>query len=806
MQKFTCILIFIFLLFSSSIWAQENATIKGNIKDIKTGEPIFGANVVASKGIGTTTDFDGNFNFKLDPGTYELKISFVSYQVLKKEITLAAGEELVLNEKLAPSVTELGTTVISASKYEKKLSEETVTIAVLGNDLIKNSGSLQAEDALEKVPGVTIVEGQANIRGGSGWSFGAGSRVAVLLDEMSILSADAGDAKWSAMPMEMVEQVEVIKGAASSLYGSSALNGIINVRTLWPKSEPETKILMTAGVFQNYDIPNLSDSVSETPWFGRNLPNTTAIQAVHSRRLSDEVDLVIGGAYLNNTGTLVGNGNTDTRISGKLRYRPKGIRGLSTGLMYNVNNNFGSTFFIWAGPDSLMLTPFPGTVSQFKTLRVNFDVWVNYLDKNNNSYSFKTRYFNSKNTNNTGQGSIPQQYFGEFQYQRRFLPIALNIVGGISGYYNWVKAPGGGSLLSLDKIQANNLSAYFQADKKFFDKLSITFGIRYERFEIENFSDDSKAFIGDTKIPFVLRFGANYQVAEATYIRTSIGQGYRFPTIAEKFVNTSVGGVVNIFPNPKIEPETGWSAEVAIKQGIKMGNWMGYVDASFFANLYKNMMEFTFGQFGLLSDPLLGLGFSSQNIGKTRILGGELEFLGTGKLTDKITMNILAGYTYIEPKSRNWNDTVQLFNVLGEDISRGKTYAETSSSSKNVLKYRNKHTVKLDVEFLVMKERLGMAVSVQYLSFMKNIDGAFVNEIAGFEGSIIQGTAFSSLLAFREKIDRGNTRIDPRISYKINDKAKITFIVKNALNQFMMIRPALVDDPRSYNMQLQVTF
>jgi iron complex outermembrane receptor protein len=838
------------LLLSAAIYAQDKATVKGNIKDAKTGEPLYGVNVYTNTNQGTTTDFDGDFTLKLDPGTYDLKISFVSYRDIKKSITLTSGQVLEVVEKLESQTIELGTTVVSASKYEKKLSEETVSMDVLGAQLIKNSNALQAEDAMEKVPGVTIVDGQANIRGGSGWSYGAGSRVAVLLDDLPFMSSDAADAKWSAMAIEHVEQVEVIKGAASALYGSSALNGIINLRTAWPKNEPVTKIVMTTGVSQNPKYESLIDSftysdwiynnpanptdsiqqsntipVGEGMWYGRDLPKNAAFQISHRRKIKS-FDLILGGSYNSSTSHLLGGGSTEFRVSGKLRYRPKNVRGLSTGVNYGVTNAVGSTFFLWNGLDSMAYTPFPGTVSEYYTLRVYVDPYLVYFDKKDNQYSFKGRYFNSKNTNNTGQGSVPQMFMGEFQYQRMFVPIKLNIVAGVFGYYSWINPPKGASGSLFGSATANNGAAYFQADKKFFDKLSVAAGVRYEVFRVETYKGNSKP---------LFRFGLNYQAAEATYIRASWGQGYRFPTIAEKFINTNVG-IIGIFPNPNIEPEKGWSAELGIKQGVKMGEWMGYADISAFVNQYDNMMEFTFGPFGNPpslfdpvrhnpnepADPLFGLGFSSQNVGETRILGTEFTLMGTGKLGGKVPMTILAGYTFIDPRNLNWDDPIDLYDRYGNKVNDqtvvdttsffnefiARTYSETSSSSKNILKYRNRHTLKADIEWVFLKEKVGIGFSVQYTSFMENIDQIFIGKFVTFENEGVLGNTnvFSALKTFREKNERGNTLFDARISYRFTPKAKLTFICKNIINQQIMERPGYLSGPRNYNLQFDIEF
>ena len=64
------------------------------------------------------------------------------------------------------------------------------------------------------------MDGQANIRGGSGYSYGAGSRVMLLMDDLPILTGDVNEVKWNYLPVEIIGQVEVIKGASSALYGS----------------------------------------------------------------------------------------------------------------------------------------------------------------------------------------------------------------------------------------------------------------------------------------------------------------------------------------------------------------------------------------------------------------------------------------------------------------------------------------------------------------------------------------------------------------------------------------------------------
>ena len=139
------------------------------------------------------------------------------------------------------------------------------------------------------MPGVNITDGQANIRGGSGWSYGAGTRVQVLVDDMPLISGDAGQAQWSLISTENINQVEIIKGAASALYGSSALNGVINIRTAYPTNNPETKINFHNGKYANANRKSLN-------WWGSNKRKVYGMDFLHKQKVGN-LDLVLGGFY-----------------------------------------------------------------------------------------------------------------------------------------------------------------------------------------------------------------------------------------------------------------------------------------------------------------------------------------------------------------------------------------------------------------------------------------------------------------------------------------------------------------------------
>jgi hypothetical protein len=125
-----------------------------------------------------------------------------------------------------------------------------------------------------------------------------------------------------------------------------------------------------------------------------------------------------------------------------------------------------------------------------------------------------------------------------------------------------------------------------------------------------------------------------------------------------------------------------------------------------------------------------------------------------------------------------------------------------------VLKYRNKHTLKLDIEWVLLKEKVGIGFSVQYTSFMENIDLIFIDKFVEFESIGLLGNTnvFSALKTFRANNERGNTLFDARISYRFTPKAKLTFICKNIINQQIMERPGYLSGPRNFNLQFDIEF
>lgn len=756
------------LLFHITLLQAQNLTLKGIVIDSETNFELVGVNVIFDTKTIVQSDENGRFSIELPAGRHTVMASYIGYVAFHDTITIQSPSIPLYKIKMKPTAQELKMVVVSASKFERNISEETVSINILKPSLIQNTNSITMDEAVNRVPGVNVIDGQANIRGGSGYSYGAGSRVLVLVDDLPQLTADAGDVKWEFLPVENLEQVEIIKGAASTLYGSSALNGVINIRTAYPTAVPQTQINFYQGIYQN---PRRKELI----WWDNRQPSFSGGFFTHSRKIG-QLDLVVGGNINNLDSYLQEAFHKRGRVNTNLRYRFKKIDGLSVGINTNFLYAHTATFFIWENDSTGAYRPFGGTdtatssITRNKYYRFNIDPYIVYVKKNGSRHSMRTRLFETNNqTNQETQDSQSRLWYGEYQYQH-VLNNGLRATGGIMANYSQIFSTMYGN------HDGANQAAYLQLDYKW-KNLTIMGGVRYEFYRIDTFKDNSGP---------VFRTGLNYALGKGTHFRASFGQGYRFPTVAEKFVQTNIGALF-VYPNPALEPERGWSIEVGAQQGFKVSNWMGYLDLAVFRQQLSNFMEFSFGQWGNpLIDPQFGLGFKSVNLNKAQITGLEATIFGQGKILG-CPVNILGGYTFINPID------LDLTRKIDSIVAENPTLSQKDIDSLyqlRILKYRYTTTFKFDGD--ITWKIITAGINIRYNSFMVNID-KFLNLINGIE-------------KYRRENRHGDLVIDTRFGVNVNKNTRIALIVKNIMNTEYTVRPAMIEGPRNFTIQINTKF
>ncbi|MCF8276139.1 MAG: TonB-dependent receptor [Flavobacteriales bacterium] len=763
MRQSVLTIVLLVLLLPISVFSQ---TLKGKITDNANGETLIGVNIFNQDNVGTSTDIDGNFSLQLKPGQQNITFKFIGYETLKKSFVFKEGETIEFNTKLAIESTTLDLVVITGSQYEKKLSEEMVSVDVVQPYLVENTASPDLKAAVGKVPGVTILDGQASIRGGGGYSYGVGSRVQLVVDDVPLLTGDLKDIQWSAIPMETAQQIEVVKGSSSVLYGSGAMNGVINVRTGWGTEKPETTFRIYQGIYGN-------PKVEEARWWDKTFsPVFTGVFFSHRQKVKN-VDFVIG-AHGSSDLTYLQRGHRQAfRLNFKTRVQSVKIQGLSYGLNGSGQYQQSGRFTLWANNTDGAYKPLDGTSSTDKYTFVNIDPWVQYTAGKIGIFSLKSRYYRVERRNDDWEDpSASNVMFFDVRYQNEF-KYNFRVTAGVQYQYVW-------SFSSLypeaGTIVTHNPSVYAQVEKKFIDKISLLVGIRNEWNEVVTLRKE-------TSLPIV-RVGANFEVAKKTNIRASFGQSFRFPSIGEKFIDASLGPI-KVLPNSELKSEHGWSAELGLKQGFRLSNWNANFDFALFWMEFRDMVEYRFGIFdvGDPNGPILG--FKPFNVSKARVAGVEFGLQGEGKL-GSIPVRAYLGYTFNYPADLQTDTTQQNVEVYLQNFFSSIRHSDSLTATSSILKYRITNVFKADVEMDLWKFTVGYTVA--YNSYMNRIDSEFETFLPGFT-------------EYRALNKKGVWAMDARLLFRISKRSTAGFIVKNFLNEFYSLRPGIMEAPRSFTLQ-----
>lgn len=747
----------ILLFFCNVISGQGNGTLEGTILDADSGEPMIAVNISANRQSGTISNEDGTFLLKLPAGAYLVEFYYVGYEMESRELSIRDGERIQLDVEMSMRSNMLDEVVVSAGKFEQKLSDVTVSLDILHPRQLSNQNITSLDQILEKTSGVTILNGQPSIRGGSGFSYGVGSRVLMLVDDLPMISGDAGDIKWSFLPVENVSQVEVIKGASSVLYGSSALNGVINLRTRFPGNDPQTDVTLFSGAY-------LEPERKEMVWKDR-APLYAGASFSHLRKIGN-LDLSVGGNYFKNEGYRELEHEDRIRGNLALRYRFNNVKGLSVGMSSSIMYTDHADFILWQDADSGAYRQNPESYARLFGYRFHIDPYVEYFTPGGDKHSLRTRLYSvGNNTIDPTKNSFSKVWYGEYRFMKKF-GEQVHWTSGASFMRNEVRAG------LFDDHKGSNTGIYSQLDVNIFRRLKLSTGIRWELNSL-----NEELFLGSP----VMRAGLNYQAAKATYLRASFGQGYRFPTVAEKFVDANTGGL-KIFPNPDLVPEYGWSAEIGAKQGFMLGTWTGFADLALFWTRYMDMIEYTFGYYPpdeLILPPFEYVGFKALNIETARIIGAEFTLSGQGNL-GPLGIFVSAGYTYMDPVDP----------VLIDSIGR-------TDDEAYVLNYRRRHLLKGDLEAEIVGIFAG--INAQYYSKMINVDGAFTDPLLG--EMLLPGFP-----VYWAEEAGAYLLIDLRLGWNISPAFRINCLLKNAMNVEYLGRPGDIGAPRQITLQLKLTF
>lgn len=237
-----------YLFITATLFAQTGA-LSGLVVDQATGKPLRGANVlIQDTNTGTITNEAGAFRFMhLRPGDHTLRVSYVGYRTVSVRVS-ATTEPEVLRIELTTSPLPLMEMTVSVPRYATSPRESALPLAVVTAEKLAAAAPVTVSDALQTEPGIALQRDgvwatSVSIRG-----LGRSS-IVTLIDGQRIDTATDLAAALSMFAIQDIERIEVIKSAASALYGSGAIGGVVNIvsKDGWYQEAPYLRLRLQSG-------------------------------------------------------------------------------------------------------------------------------------------------------------------------------------------------------------------------------------------------------------------------------------------------------------------------------------------------------------------------------------------------------------------------------------------------------------------------------------------------------------------------------------------------------------------------------
>ena len=520
--------------------AETQGDVVGRVLD-DSGAPLVGATVqlLHAKG-GVTTDEDGYFRIPYSKdGAVRVKVSYVGFQT--QTFILRAdekkGEQHVL--RLQPDATALDQVVVTATRTPKALKDAPVVTRLITASDIKIADATNIQDLLtEQMPGLEFgyamnQETSLNMNG-----FG-GNAVLFLVDGERLAGETMDNVDYSRLNLDNVGRIEIVKGAASALYGANAVAGVINVISR-ENSEPWTANLNTRyNDFNKEWRHGGSFSFNAGKWNSQ-----TSLQ----RTTSDEVQLTSPFDTESNILHIYGGEtfNVKERLTYKLSDKVKLIgRGGYFARISNRSNYDDHYKDYSAGLKTVM------NLSQNDNLEISYGY---------DQYD-KTRFVNNKRTHDhdyTNRQNTVRALYSHI-FGKNTLTAGADFLNDYLTTYQFVD--------NTSHTQ-NSYDAFAQFDYNPLEWLNIVASLRHDYFSASSQSATTGRLALMTKW-------------KGFSIRANYAGGFRAPTLKEMYMSFDMAGMQMIYGNPDLKPEKSNNFNLALEHTGRIKN------AGFFTGQYS---------------------------------------------------------------------------------------------------------------------------------------------------------------------------------------------------------------------------
>ena len=250
-------IILLFLLFNFVF--SQNSSLSGYVKDQTNGDPLLGANVVLSgTTMGAATGMDGSYNItNIKAGDYKILVTYIGFETLEFNLTIPYNESIQQDFNLSPEAIQMETYVVTASRRRERVEDAPAAISVITKKDIRRESNTNLGDYLKGTKGIDFTQSGIDSYNmtARGFNSSFSSRLLTLTDGRMANVPSLRLTAYNVIPVsfEDVEQIEVVLGPSSALYGPNAHSGVLNIVTSSPLRTQGTSINIQGGFLNQAD-------------------------------------------------------------------------------------------------------------------------------------------------------------------------------------------------------------------------------------------------------------------------------------------------------------------------------------------------------------------------------------------------------------------------------------------------------------------------------------------------------------------------------------------------------------------------
>ncbi len=555
--------------------------------------------------------------------------------------------------------------VVTASGYEQNLSQAPASITVIDRSQIENSAYRDITDALKSIPGVSITGGGSrrdiSMRGMPA------QYTALLVDgkkqsgrESQPNGSGGFEQDWLP-PLEAIDRIEVVRGPMSTLYGSDAIGGVINIITRKNYAQWSTNIRAEAMLQENSESGNeYQGQVYIAGPLIKDLLSAN-ITALYQEREEDNIERAYPGKEL-------------TSYRGTLHLTPSQSDTLS--LAFSKHNQTRTS-------TSGMTLPERNNSSETNNNRHS----VSLTHSGNYDWGTANSYIQNETVENIGRDITVDNLALNTQWS---LAVSEHLLTLGANFDQETLNDTSTNLAAVTEIDNRQWAIFAEDDWAITDNFTLTLGLRL---------DDNQQFNSHISP----RIYGVWNASPSWTIKTGVSTGYRAPDLREmhpEWIQESRGG--NIYGNPDLSPETSISKEIAI---YYLANKDIQASVTFFHNDFEDKIN-------LVSCPITRCNEETAqyniNIDKAQTYGAEL----STQFSVSKTISLSTSYSYTHSEQQSGDDIGLPLTQTPEHLFAANLDWQISNSLKTWLggNYRSKES-----EPTTVGSRSGQAPSVTFV-------------------------------------------------------------------------------------------